>query len=125
MIKNNISYLRIVSCGHYMHESCFLQSSQTDTFYSKCPLCEKPINNLLPPFTYFYGKDKYFNPIKLINILNRKEIIKKNKNKDFSVFKAEEIKNITLIIGSEYDFNIKYLKYSELIEGFVNHLLIF
>ena len=117
MIKNNIAYLRIVSCGHYMHESCFLQSSQTDTFYSKCPLCEKPINNLLPPFTYFYGKDKYFNPIKLINILNRKEIIKKNKNKDFSVFKAEAIKNITLIIVSEYDFNIKYLKYSELVEG--------
>ena len=100
--KEDIS-IRIISCGHYFHQSCFKE--KLNEFRDiKCPVCEKTGNILIPPLTNFYSKIQYLLPEKLDNILDKtKEIQKKEEeiNKDIDIFKEINISFLQSIIKTK------------------------
>ena len=74
---------RIISCGHYFHQSCFKENFHIFLHYLNCPLCLKKTNLLIPPLNNFRNEYSFLKSEKINKIFNRKTKIKKNDvNKD-------------------------------------------
>ena len=79
--------IRILSCGHYFHQKCF-ENKLNQYGDIKCPVCEKFGNVLIPPLSYFHGKEDYLKSEKLSNILDKKiEYKQVELIKDSDIFK--------------------------------------
>ena len=85
---NQQTYLIINSCGHYFHNSCFMEGcTKGGNNGFTCPLCLKNQNTLIPPFTLFHDKYNILKPEELTYLIKddeneKKEEIKENKDKD-------------------------------------------
>ena len=86
--------LRITSCGHYFHKSCFEKGIQQIGF--KCPLCEKSQNVLIPPLTNFYDKEDFLKPQ-----LKLKDIFEQDTNN--IIINNETIDNKNNIINNSFE----------------------
>ena len=106
-------YNRIISCGHYFHDSCFIKGkliNENNEF--NCPLCLKKQNILIPPLTLFHDKYSFFKSEKFDILFNEEEkqqnkIINDNeKEKDISLFKSsiEDFLEKTEIINIKKSF---------------------
>ena len=87
----NQGYYRIISCGHYFHNSCFVEGCEKgDKVGFNCPLCLKYENILIPPLTLFHDKYTFLQTEKLFDLFNEggnEQIEKENKtneNKDIN-----------------------------------------
>ena len=119
--KDDIS-IRIISCGHYFHLSCFKEKlSQFRDI--KCPICEKTGNILIPPMTNFYNKLQYLNSEKLDDILDKKKEIQKLEIiKDMNIFKEININFLQSIIKSKLNQKKEVIDFKNIINDL---LLIF
>ena len=93
--KNHNLSIKIISCGHYFHFSCFKEKYE-DTF--PCPLCLKSKNILIPPLNNFHGVYNYLKPYTIESLLNNK---------------GGEIDDFTLFGEIINDFLSDFLNYSE------------
>ena len=74
-------YLRINSCGHYFHNSCYIEGFVKDKGFN-CPICLKNQNTLIPPLTLFHDKNDILKPEKLSYLIKREEKEIKDENKE-------------------------------------------
>jgi hypothetical protein len=112
----NYKNQRIISCGHYFHQSCFdKEMKKNETF--KCPLCEKEENILISPLTNFFESNKYLKPIKLDDILDNEKIkIDVKETKEIEKFKKISINFLNSILPKEVNFK-KGIKFRNIIEA--------
>ena len=68
--SNNLS-IKIISCGHYFHLSCFKLNNNGS---SSCPLCLKNLNILIPPLNNFHDKYDFFKPYEIQSLIEQKEV---------------------------------------------------
>ena len=102
-------FSRIISCGHYFHNSCFFDGCNKD--FNKlfsCPLCLKNQNILIPPLTLFH--DKY----SFLKSENIKELFKEKKEEEMKI-ETENNKGIDL-------FNTTVITYLMSINIFKNDI---
>ena len=69
------NFVRLISCGHYFHKSCFQKGLDSNENGFSCPLCLKKQNILIPPLTQFHDKYYFFKSQKIDNIFGEKENI--------------------------------------------------
>jgi len=129
-------FFRIISCGHYFHNSCFVKGCEkrTDSLEFYCPLCLKYFNLLIPPLTLFHDKYNFFKSEKLNELFINEEEDKKKlyekeekENKEgidlfnttvvnflisINVFKRN-IKNYESFLDNIYQYYKAYLTYFE------------
>ena len=75
---------RVNSCGHYFHNSCFIEGKEkNENEVFTCPLCLKDRNTLIPPLAILHDKYNILKSEKLSFLLKKEEEKKEN----------EEIKN--------------------------------
>ena len=110
----NNKYQRIVSCGHYFHQSCFdKEMEKYETF--RCPLCEKEENILISPLTNFFEGNKYLKPIKLDDILDNEKIkINVKETKEMEKFKKISINFLNSLMPKEQNLK-RGLKFENII----------
>ena len=127
------AYNRIISCGHYFHQSCFKENFHTFIRNLNCPLCLKKTNLLIPPLNNFRNEYSSLKSQTINKIFNRKTKIKKkifNKNENlFTEIIFDFIKKITSfdlnkdkISANNYDFFIDdiFLNYKSYINFLEN-----
>ena len=128
----------IYSCGHYFHNSCFIEGSKNEYNISTCPLCLKPQNVLIPPLTLFHDKYSFLKSGNINDLLEEKEE-KKESNDDMDLFYTtvitfltsinvfkEEIKSYTVFLDEIYPLYQAYFNSFENIfyaEGTTFHKL--
>ena len=67
-------FSRIISCGHYFHNSCFLEGCKKDIQNEfTCPLCLKNQNILIPPLTLFHDKYIFLKSSKIHELFDKNE----------------------------------------------------
>ena len=67
-------FSRIISCGHYFHNSCFLEGCKKDVGNEfTCPLCLKNQNILIPPLTLFHDKYIFLKSSKIHELFDKNE----------------------------------------------------
>lgn len=120
---------RITSCGHYFHFHCLI-IGKLYSKGSKCPLCDKNQNILIPALTNFYELDNNLNSFVLNDIFGKSNILNNNKIIDNTVFKdiiIQFIKDSIKIDISKKDSSLDYnilleniiIKY----QSFINYLI--
>ena len=77
-------FFRIISCGHYFHNSCFVKGCEktADNLEFYCPLCLKYFNLLIPPLTLFHDKYSFLKSEKLKELFINEEDKEKLNEKD-------------------------------------------
>ena len=108
----NQGFFRIISCGHYFHNSCFIEGCKKgDNEGFTCPLCLKKENILIPPLSLFH--DKYIflkseNLNELFDESKKKEKIKIEENEVINSFKTivmNFLKKINILKGEIRNYN--------------------
>ena len=128
----------IYSCGHYFHNSCFIEGCKKKNSFFVCPLCLKPQNVLIPPLTLFHDKYSFLKSGNFADLLEEKEE-KKESNDNIDIFYAtvitflssinvfkEEIKNYSTFLDGLFTFYQAYFNSFENIfyaEGTTFHKL--
>jgi len=108
----------IYSCGHYFHNSCFIEGCKKHNSFFVCPLCLKPQNVLIPPLTLFHDKYSFLKSGNFADLLEEKEE-KKESNDNIDIFYAtvitflssinvfkEEIKNYSTFLDGLFTFSL-------------------
>ena len=95
---------RIISCGHYFHQSCFIEHCNNYYNNFNCPLCLKKINILIPPLINFGTKWSFLKSEKISKIFNKKSLIKPFEIEKDSYLFYDIIFNF---IKANIDINIK------------------
>jgi hypothetical protein len=112
-------FIRINSCGHYFHTSCFIQGlikNKNKVF--TCPICSKNQNTLIPPLATFHDKYNILKSEKLSFLLNNEEDTKKDK-----VEENDKDKNIFNNIVIAYLKSINFFKNDiERYESFIDYM---
>ena len=133
----NQGYFRIISCGHYFHNSCFIEGCQKgDKVGFNCPVCLKYENILMPPLTLFHDKYPFLQTEKLKELFNEggnEQLEKVNKtnekidiNNEINLFSAtvmnflisinffkNNIKNYTSYLDNIFHYYKAFLNYFE------------
>jgi hypothetical protein len=109
---------RIISCGHYFHQSCFdKEMEKYETF--RCPLCEKEENILISPLTNFFENNKYLKPIKLDDILDNEKIkINVKESNEIEKFQKISINFLNSLLPKECNLK-RGLKFENIIEELI------
>ena len=116
----NQGFFRILSCGHYFHNSCFIEGCEKgDKVGFNCPLCLKYQNILIPPLSLFHDKYSFLKSEKINEIFKENNELDKNKetNEGIDLFEKyvidflitiniykKEIKNYSSFIDNMYPY---------------------
>ena len=113
-------FFRIISCGHYFHNSCFVKGCEkradSNDFY--CPLCLKYFNLLIPPLTLFHDKYTFFNSEKINELFNFEE----NKEKLNETEEKKEQNEINLFNTTVINFLISINVFKKNIKNYESFL---
>ena len=131
----NQGYYRVISCGHYFHNSCFVEGSKkSENEGFSCPLCLKSENILIPPLTLFHDKYKFLQSKKFSELFgedinnDKKDEIKENKDEIEGInlfnstvmnylmtlnFFKNEIKKYVSFLDNIHPYYKAYLNYFE------------
>ena len=114
MKVNPQKYFRVFSCGHYLHDSCFIEGCNKNIDGGlNCPICLKYKNILIPALTLFNDKYSFLKSEKfeeMFNEVNEKE--EKEEKEDLKQF----LPNITSYLVFLHLFNRDIKSYNSYIE---------
>ena len=125
-------FYRVISCGHYFHNSCFLEGyNKGGNTGFNCPLCLKQQNILIPPLTLFHDKYSFLQSEKIDELFkeekkeNKIEEIK-SKNDEIILFKPiiisylesinifkKDINNYSSFLDNIFPYYQAYINYYE------------
>ena len=88
----NQGFFRIISCGHYFHNSCFIEGCKKgDNEGFTCPLCLKNQNILIPPLSLFHDKYVFLKSESLSQLFDeskKKEKLQTEENEVINSFRT-------------------------------------
>ena len=115
----NQGFFRIISCGHYFHNSCFVEGCEKgDKNGFNCPLCLKYQNILIPPLTLFHDKYNFLKSEKFNELFSEGE----GKEKSNKEYKKEKNKGINLFNNTVIHFLITINIFKGDIKNYVSFL---